>query len=237
MHLGFLECNEQQFDVYNVQKQPPQLSVSLEEILIQKSTGFATENTQTSTETGRVELTRMDQLQLAAMLASTLLQLQTTKWLDKNWGKEDIKFYQLENNPLWGQAYVSKGFDTDIGAIGSNTLQLSRNHPIIRNEAIFVLGVILIELSEGRLLSAFETPQDLDMNGQRTFMTEYLIATRLLKRVYEREGTRYGDAVRRCIHCEFDEMNPDFANDSFRKKYFDGVVSPLESVWDDFSRA
>lgn len=209
--LGFLESNEQQFEIYNVQKQLPQGSTSLSEVL-------------------RQDLTRMDQLQLAAMLASTLLQLQTTAWLDKNWGKDDIKFYHL-SDPLAGRAYVSKGFITP------NTEAPPRNHPIIRNEAIFALGIILIELSEGQLLPAFETPQDLDMNGQRTFMTEYLIATRLLKRVYEREGTRYGDAVRRCIHCELDEINPDFANDSFRRKYFDGVVSPLESVWDDFSRA
>lgn len=130
------------------------------------------------------------------------------------------------------RAYVVKSFPDQSTASAVQR----KSHPIIRNEATFALGIILIKLSEGRPLESFQVAQDLDINGNRTFMTNYLIATRFLKPVYEREGTRYGDALRRCVYCEFDEKDPDLVNESFQTKVFEGVVSPLESNWDDFSR-
>lgn len=130
--LGFIETKEQQYEIYNVRKHIPLPSVSLREIL-----------SDTTASTQQQVITRMEQLQLAAILASTLLQLQTTPWLNQSWGKEDIEFLHPEDRPLASRAYVSAIFST-------SNIETPGNHPIIRNKAIFALGIILIELSEGK---------------------------------------------------------------------------------------
>lgn len=44
----------------------------------------------------------------------------------------------------------------------------------------------------------------------------------------------YGDAVRCCIHCEFDQRKASLDVEAFRKSFYQGVVQPLEDDWTDF---
>ena len=46
--------------------------------------------------------------------------------------------------------------------------------------------------------------------------------------IYAEAGLAYGDAVRRCILCEFDQRRTDLEDVAFCRKVYDGVVSVLE---------
>lgn len=49
-----------------------------------------------------------------------------------------------------------------------------------------------------------------------------------------RGGGRYGDAVRRCVNCEFDQKKPSFEVESFREAFYKGAIQPLEEDLADF---
>ena len=175
------------------------------------------------------KLTRKERLQLALTLASTVLQLHKTPWLSERWGKKDILF--LNGNV----PYVSRTF---LGA-GQPPAQVldapSKSLPVVRNETIFALGVILIELCLGSALEEMRSPEDLSEDGTPNALTDYLTARRMINEVYDEGGGRYGDAVRRCVHCEFDQRIASLDVEVFRKCFYQGVVQPLEDDWMDFS--
>jgi hypothetical protein len=76
--------------------------------------------------------------------------------------------------------------------------------------------------------------EDLGADGLPNFLTDYMTARRLVNEVYDEGGGRYGDAVRRCIHCEFDQRKVSLDVESFRQSFYHGVVQPLEDDWVDF---
>ena len=67
-----------------------------------------------------------------------------------------------------------------------------------------------------------------------TMLRNWITATRLMEAVYNEAGTLYGDAVRRCLHCEFDQRNTSLEDDAFRQAVYDGVVATLEDNVKDF---
>ena len=76
--------------------------------------------------------------------------------------------------------------------------------------------------------------EDLDDDGKVNAYTDIATANRLIKRVYEEVGMRYGDATRRCTHCDFDQREEIFESDDFRQAVYERVVSPLEEDLLDF---
>jgi hypothetical protein len=77
--------------------------------------------------------------------------------------------------------------------------------------------------------------EDLGDDGLPNSLTDYMTARRLVNEVYDEGGGRYGDAVRRCINCEFDQRNESLDVEAFRQSFYQGVVHPLEDDWVDFS--
>ena len=59
-------------------------------------------------------------------------------------------------------------------------------------------------------------------------------ATRLLEGVYREAGNRYGDAVRRCVHCDFNQRKTDLGDKGFRQAIYDGAVVSIRDVLVDF---
>lgn len=176
----------------------------------------------------RAKLTRKERLQLALTLSSSVLQLHKTPWLNERWGKNDILFLEGSNGP-----YVSRSF-LPPGSPPQNPTAPIQSLPIVRNETIFALGVILIELCLGSGLESLRSAEDLCNDGTANSLTDYLTARRLVNEVYDEGGGRYGDAVRRCIHCEFDQRKVSLDVEAFRQSFYQGVVQPLEDDWMDF---
>jgi hypothetical protein len=104
----------------------------------------------------------------------------------------------------------------------------------VKNEAVFALGIALLELSWGESLLNFTTPNDLNDQGIEDSLTEFSIATRLADEIHMRELPNYAKAVARCIHCSFDTFTHSFDDGEFRERFYEGVVVPLQ---DDYEYA
>ena len=179
------------------------------------------------TAVGKPPMNWGERLGLALTLASSVLQLYMTPWLQEYWDKNDIFINEACKKNIRQHSFVRRKFQAKT----AEEVKESPCLPIfIQNKSIFALGIVLIELSLGQSLASMRLPEDLE-NGQPTPWTDLVTANRLLEAVYGQAGTRYGDAVRRCIRCEFDHRNTSLDDDGFRQAVYDGVVAPLE---DDF---
>ena len=176
--------------------------------------------------TGNLSFSRGDRLGLALTVASSVLQLHKTPWLREDWDTNDIMISDGCTSNIRQQAYVSRSFPA-MKLEDSNAAQKSALP--LRNVTLFALGKVLIELCLGQPLETLRGPEDpVDASGKANLLTDWSTANRLTEAVYSEAGTRYGDAVRRCLHCEFDQRYTNLEDDAFRQAVYDGVVAPLE---------
>ncbi|MCJ1381879.1 hypothetical protein MMC17_004991 [Xylographa soralifera] len=180
--------------------------------------------------TGDLSLCRGDRLNLALTVASSVLQLYKTPWLRDYWNKNDIMISGDRITNVREQVYVSRSFP----AVTSEGSQSMKKFPV-RNVTLFALSIVLIEICLGQSLESLRSPEDpLDPEGRPGVLTDWSTASRMEDAVYREAGTRYGDAVRRCLYCDFDQRDPNLEDDSFRQAVYDGVVAPLEDDVKDF---
>lgn len=165
---------------------------------------------------------RRHRLKLAVTLSSSVLQLHETPWLDENWGKDDILFIKRSGKTAYDHPFVSQGFDH--GQRSSHTAPTSMRS-IIRNQTLYALGVCLIELWYGKPMSGLHMPGDGPSDDP---MTEWRMADRLVEELYDEAGDWYGDAVRRCIRCNFDRRGSSLDDVGFQKDVYQGVVTQLK---------
>jgi hypothetical protein len=162
------------------------------------------------------------------MLANAVLRLHDTPWLSETWDMRDVCIINLNRNSHATEPYLSKKFSTT-----SNVAALHRSNPrVIKNATIFALGVALLEISHGKRLSAYEAPDDLDKEGNRTIWTEYLVADRLVENIHTRELPNFANAARRCVHCNFEATVYDLNNEDFRERFYQGVIVPLQKDYE-----
>lgn len=163
-----------------------------------------------------------DSRRLALALSLGVLRLHDTPWLGKEWGRDDITLFKQHKNVLAEHPFVS----ADLQKKGPT--QGGKCSPVIRNETLFALGIVLMELCMGQNFDTLLAPEDLNPDGTKHAASDFLGSTRILDQVYDRAGKRYGDAVRRCILCEFDQRTSSLEDDAFRKAVYDNVVAVLE---------
>lgn len=186
------------------------------------------------------KLSVADSRRLALSLALGTLRLHDTPWLGKRWDRYDITLMMQNGKILADHPFVSTSLQNATAAQGSKQSKCSSITSCagVRNETLFALGVVLIELCLEKPFEQLSAPEDLNPGGTKHAASDFLTATRLLDSVYDRAGGKYGDAVRRCILCEFDHRKPSLDDDSFCKSVYDNVVMVLEEdVRQFFSRS
>jgi hypothetical protein len=134
-----------------------------------------------------------------------------------------------EGTTLVSQPYLSISFASTQSL--KQTSEVRPRH-LIKNEMIFALGVTLQELSLGKPILAFKQPEDLDSQGNVTFLTEFSVAHRLIEEIYKRELRNYADAVARCIRCNFDTFSCSLDDGGFRERFYQGVIMPLKKDYE-----
>lgn len=174
-------------------------------------------------------LSRNDRLRIAVTLASSVLQLYGTSWLEPQWRSKDIIFHE-NNNQARGfchtYPYISwKLCIGNNGTPGSFPTCSPRNR-LVRIEVLYALGLTLIELCFGKTLAEM---QILDDGDPSETMTELATAYRLCDAVYYEMGVSYGDAVRRCLYQPFDLRDMTLDNEELQGKVFDEIVTPLNN--------
>ena len=186
-------------------------------------------------------LDKLDRLVIGVKLASTLLQLHGTPWLTEMWGKGDILFKKQGEAPetaLLGKPLLSKDFASchhriPVPSTGDSTSPREISL-LCKNQGIFALGLLLIELWFGKPIDHLRSATDLGLLDQVNGITDHVTTRRLIDVVYKDAGYSYGDAVRRCIHCDFDQRSYDLDTVALKEAVHWGVVSPLEKNLDFF---
>ena len=181
-------------------------------------------------------LTRQQRFTIAAILASSFLQLHSTPWLADSWSKKDITFIRASDGsrrPLIEYPYISQSF------ISSRT-KTTPSHPLNTaypssadydcRKCLFSLGVMLLELCFGEALEDQKLRKlYYGPDNRPNDRTDYCTAQAWQKKVQGECGDGLSEAVRRCIDCSFGPR-PDLADKSFLAAVFAGVVEPVEEV-------
>ena len=172
-------------------------------------------------------LSRNDRLRIAVTLASSVLQLDGTSWLQPKWSSKDIFFHEKNNqadNPSYLYPYMSwkRCMSADNVSVSLDSL-FCRNYAI-RSEVLFALGLTPIELCFGNTIAEMYDPEDGDPNEVDI---EMRIAHRLCNSVYSEMGTSYGDVVRRCLYQPFDVRDMSLDNEELQQRVFDDIITPL----------
>lgn len=170
-------------------------------------------------------LHRKIRLALAAKLASPMLQLQTTSWMSYSWNCSDVYLLKEEKvRSQLGRAFVSATF------LSHGSKAPVRPESVvseIRKASIFALEIALIELCYGKALEDLRSKSD----GSPMSVGEIIVAAKsLTEQIYLEAGEEYGDAVRCCIHCEFDPKYPDLSRPEMLDAVHRGVCEPLEAT-------
>jgi hypothetical protein len=171
---------------------------------------------------------------LAASLALGLLRLHNTPWLSKQWGHKEINFFSNSGHVLTEHAFLTTSI-TPHGTLRGPGAYFTPSAAIM-NESLFALGIILIELCLHQAFENLLSPAELNPDGTKHAASEYLAALRLLDRVDEGASWRYGDAIRHCINCPFNQGAASLDNKVFREAVYDNVVAVLEEEASQFSR-
>lgn len=151
-------------------------------------------------------LTVVDQLKLAARLATGMMQFYSTLWLAEYWDLHDFSIF-LPGNEFSDEVLRSLHVSTDFrprnhtdNHAGCSMAGVEREHPFlagpvseelklrggIRSTPLYSLGVVLLQIGRWMALDASDTFQVRRLAEQST-----------------RLGPRYREIVKRCLECDF----------------------------------
>jgi hypothetical protein len=215
-----------------IAKQKYRLKIFPTKTLPQNTNHWSVSTLRSALQRGR-RFSKRDRVRLAVILASSVLQLHKTPWLDDDWDIDNIYFVERPGIVSYDQPFVSPGLHTSV-TTSADTLP-QRHARMIRNKPLFALGVALIELWYGESLSDLHEVDDGPQHPielQSRLLTRFNTADRLADELADDAGTRYSDAVRRCIRCDFSLQVNDFEDVHFQKAVFQGVVAKLKESYD-----
>ncbi|SMQ50336.1 unnamed protein product [Zymoseptoria tritici ST99CH_1A5] len=182
-------------------------------------------------------LTGADARRLALSLATGMLQLHSTPWLQSSWGKSDIMLISKQDKILSQHAFISQDSSSARKTLPASpaTGALAM---IIKNRTLFSLGLMLIELCMGKSMEDLHRADERNPDGTISEFSDLLTAERLLNKqtISESFGKRWSDVVRRCIRCEVDETESSLEDAGFRKAVYNKILMELEEEHRQFFR-
>ena len=177
---------------------------------------------------------RKERLELAVILASSVLQLDGTSWFESRWSSYDVLFYNKvhgTSTPHYKYPYLPwKQCSLDSRPSQECGTPIPRER-FIRSEVLLALGLTLIELCFGATMENLRAVEDDDPSK---IIIKLNTAQRLLSLVYREMGDVYGDVVRRCLIQPFDVRELNLANENVQQQVYDGIVAPLTDALNDF---
>ena len=126
--------------------------------------------------------------------------------------------------------YVIRAFDPVLPNQQQAPPSFVGDQLVVKNRSLFALGVALLELSYGAPLSTRRTAEDLEDD-----FTQYRTASRLTKKIQSDELPRFASVVGKCMYPTPENCDFSFANEGFRRRYFQEVVLPLREDYRELS--
>ena len=149
-----------------------------------------------------------------------------TPWLGTTWSNKDITVIFQNGKVLAEHPFVSGELINTAVA----TPDTSFIAAVIRNKTLFTLGLVLTELCMGKPIDELSIPGELNADGSKHDLSDYLTVSRLLtlEEISDRFGRRWSDVVRRCIYCDFNHSKTSLDDAGFLKAVYHGVLVELE---------
>ncbi|CAI7646494.1 unnamed protein product [Penicillium glandicola] len=168
---------------------------------------------------GAFFFSQKDRLSLAVDLASSVVELHGN-WLKSTWRAHDI-IYMREPASSIGHATLVLSVS---GAMDTSTMCMeSATSTLIRNEILFPLGLVLVELSLCQSLESLRTAADRDDNEANANLKT---ATRLLPYVNSQSGPLYGDVVEQCLFWHW-KAEYTLEDENMQDEIYQRIVFPL----------
>lgn len=159
-----------------------------------------------------------DQLRLAVVIATSVLQLYQTPWLPHALTADDIFFIQKKYNHVYESAFITRRLPEQ----DSGYTALSKS----RDPTLLSLGFLLIELLLGQTILTYKNPEELS-NSILDLEETYIAAQNLLPRV-RNESPNYFSAVYRCLDGDLHRWRGDKNDQDFRHSMYSGIVALLK---------
>lgn len=178
-----------------------------------------------------IEFTRRERVQLSTFLAQAVLRFHSTPWLPQHWRSRDVVFYGIDDlSSPYLKAKICTSTTPDpqqLGAAsGENT---SPSQSPIRNQLLFNLGVMLVELAYGAPLQ--ELKEEDDDRGDS--LTLYHTATRLGSKLNQKCGPAYEAAAQVCLRGTLGG-SCDLHSSRELENFYVEVVQRLKNIKDDY---
>jgi hypothetical protein len=182
----------------------------------------------------RSKLTRKQRYRLAVVLASSIVQLQTTPWLTEKLAKNNIFFYQTEYGVVADQPYIRHAFPSSkiFPRPNPEDVSLQPTLPHSTRNSLVDLGILLLELCFGQPIETQTHLRDpYLMDGKAHNGTDFLTARDWVYAVGEEAGEEFENAVKCCVQCHF-VGKLDWADMNFTQSVYAAVVEPLGKAYD-----
>ena len=180
-----------------------------------------------------IEFNRRERVQLSTFLAQAVLRYHSTPWLPQHWRSRDVVFYGINDlsQDMLSSPYLKAKICTSSAQVGATTSgeNASPNQSPIRNQLLFNLGVMLVELAYGAPLQ--ELKEDDDDRGDS--LTLYHTATRLGSKLNQKCGPAYEAAAQVCLRGTLGG-SCDLYNSRALENFYVEVVQRLKNIKDDY---
>ena len=179
-----------------------------------------------------------ERLGLAKNLAIAVLQYHSTPWLRLSWRSEDILFFSAnqttqmqEMSNLSAPHLNAKVKGPDEQPSRASTIP---QRTIARNQVLFSLGVVLLEIAYAASLESLKQDSDLT-NGQDDQYTDFFTARRLAKSKQSVMGITYHKIVEQLVECVF-PCGDDLQNDQLQAAFHHDIICPLAELEEGFRK-
>ena len=161
------------------------------------------------------------QLDLAATIASSMLQLHGTPWIPSALTSKNLYFIRRNGVLSYDRVYVSTNLSSHGDLISHDQQEFQSR--AIKNPTVFAIGVLLIELILCECLEDICPP---DPSGPHRLLS--LSNREKILSWVECAGTElYRNAVKNCLQCNF-AAYPSLDDEKFREEVYIHAVAPLE---------
>ena len=226
--LGYLLDDRNRRHAFYPSTRPPVFTQQTETITLGSLITQNCRREERGVENARVS--RLQRYSIAATLASSLLQLYNSPWMDESWTKNDIYFVKAaEGSPVLDRPYITRKFKSSLGleSIASGNKVPIRDNSI---KSIEALGIVLLELCFGEAIE--DQPfrkKYLGADGQPNDMTDFCTAKQWWQdHALGEGGPEFHTAIRRCLFCAFAPKSTSLEDDELCAALYSEVVEPLE---------
>lgn len=173
-------------------------------------------------------------VKLAAIMASSALQLHATPWCRSLLRNESLLFMKDDESGKinLGHPFVACNFNNlnnslRPSVVVSSSSSSSASSSLQAESELLDLGILILELWHHETMETFARASGLVLDETDVFHNRQRVARQWITETKDDLLTSIYDAAVRCINCRFDAVNLDLTNHKLNISIFESVIKPL----------